>query len=204
MSAKYLSCAETAKLVRKALKDAFPGVKFYVNSSTYAGGASIDVRWVDGPTTKEVDQVVKTFEGKSFDGMIDMGCYWRHWMLPDGSVELANGPGTAGSMGTISSVDNPKPHPDAELVRFGANYIQAHRVHTRQLLEKVAQAVSNETGWDKPEILDTTSYLTRTRDVPSAYFKRDWTIQVPGTTGQELEQFYNRRLWKFSDYQRAA
>lgn len=35
---RYLSCAETAKLVRQALKEAFPGVKFGVRSSTYSGG----------------------------------------------------------------------------------------------------------------------------------------------------------------------
>ena len=39
---EYLTCAETAKLVRSALKAAFPGVKFSVCSSTYSGGASID------------------------------------------------------------------------------------------------------------------------------------------------------------------
>ena len=40
---KYFTCAETAKLIRQSLKEAFPGVKFSVRSSTYSGGASIDV-----------------------------------------------------------------------------------------------------------------------------------------------------------------
>jgi hypothetical protein len=42
---KYLSAAETAVLVRAELKAAFPGVKFSVKTHTYAGGASIDVRY---------------------------------------------------------------------------------------------------------------------------------------------------------------
>ena len=47
----YLRCAETAKLLlRAALKEAFPEVAFSVRSRTYAGGASIDVTWRDGPT----------------------------------------------------------------------------------------------------------------------------------------------------------
>ena len=50
----YLSCAETAKLVRAALKKAFPGVKFSVKSSVYSMGASIRVGWTDGPVTKAV------------------------------------------------------------------------------------------------------------------------------------------------------
>ncbi|WP_396329407.1 LPD29 domain-containing protein [Burkholderia anthina] len=67
----YLSCAETAKLVRAALKEAFPGVKFSVRSSTYSMGASISVRWLDGPNTKQVDSVVRGFSGSYFDGSID-------------------------------------------------------------------------------------------------------------------------------------
>jgi hypothetical protein len=68
---RYLSCAETAKLIRKALKEAFPEVKFSVRSSVYAGGASINVDWTEGPTTKQVERVAKTFAGAYFDGMTD-------------------------------------------------------------------------------------------------------------------------------------
>lgn len=68
---KYLSCAETAKLVRQAVKEAFPGIKFSVKSKTYAGGASITVGWTDGPTGKQVDAVIEKFAGGYFDGMID-------------------------------------------------------------------------------------------------------------------------------------
>ena len=45
----YLRCAEVAKLLRAALKETFPGVTFSIRSRTYAGGASIDVTWRDGP-----------------------------------------------------------------------------------------------------------------------------------------------------------
>lgn len=69
--AVYMSAAETAKMVRVALGEAFPGVKFSVRTSTYAGGASIDVRWVDGPNAAMVDSVAGTFSGAYFDGSID-------------------------------------------------------------------------------------------------------------------------------------
>ena len=71
MSRKYLSVAETAKLVRAALKESFPGVKFSVRSSSYSGGASIDVYWTDGPNGAQVGAVAKAFQGAYFDGMID-------------------------------------------------------------------------------------------------------------------------------------
>jgi len=69
--AQYLSCAETAKLVRAALKESFPGVKFSVRSSVYSGGASINVNYVDGPAYDQVKAVVSVFEGSYFDGMTD-------------------------------------------------------------------------------------------------------------------------------------
>jgi hypothetical protein len=68
---QYLSCAETAKLVRAALKESFPGVKFSVKSSTYSGGASINVSYTDGPSASQVKGVVQVFEGSYFDGMTD-------------------------------------------------------------------------------------------------------------------------------------
>jgi len=86
MGTKYLSCAETAKLVRTALKKNFPGVKFSVRSSVYSGGASIDVSWVLGPTTKEVDSIAGQYESADFDGSIDMETRYDHWLLPDGSA----------------------------------------------------------------------------------------------------------------------
>lgn len=71
MSRKYISVADTAKLVRSALKESFPGVKFSVRSHSYAGGASINVRYTDGPAPALVEAVAGAFAGSYFDGSID-------------------------------------------------------------------------------------------------------------------------------------
>ena len=47
---RYLTAAETAKLIRKALKASFPGVKFSVRSKSYSMGASVNVSYIDGPS----------------------------------------------------------------------------------------------------------------------------------------------------------
>ncbi len=47
MKVDYFSAADTAKLVRAALKRSFPGTRFSVRSKTYSAGASIDVSWMD-------------------------------------------------------------------------------------------------------------------------------------------------------------
>lgn len=71
MSTKYLTCAETAKLVRAALKEAFPGVKFGVRAKTYSGGASMSITWTDGPNNAQVEAIANRFQGAYFDGSID-------------------------------------------------------------------------------------------------------------------------------------
>lgn len=62
-----------AKNIRIELARAFPGVKFSVKSSRYSGGDSINVRWTDGPTSDQVDEIAGRYQGGSFDGMTD--CY---------------------------------------------------------------------------------------------------------------------------------
>ena len=75
MTTQYLSCAETAKLVRAALKESFPGIRFSVRSSTYSMGASINISYTNGPTYDAVKNVVAMFEGAYFDGMTDYKGY---------------------------------------------------------------------------------------------------------------------------------
>lgn len=72
---RHIGVADTAKLVRVALRKEFPGVTFRVRSKSYSGGASIDVSWQDGPPTKAVERVAKKYQGASFDGMIDLKSY---------------------------------------------------------------------------------------------------------------------------------
>ena len=73
----HISCAETAKLVRTALREAFPEIKFSVKSRVYSGGASINVKWTDGPTSTQVEEIAKRFAGATFDGMTDSMNYFR-------------------------------------------------------------------------------------------------------------------------------
>lgn len=141
---RSLSCAETAKLVRQALKLAFPGVKFSVKSSVYTGGASIDVGWTDGPAEKRVEAVTNAYRGGDFDGMIDLQIYRSHWLTKDGQVSLAYNPGTEGSRGVIPREIGLPPAADAELVSFGADFIFCNRRHSAELLERAALEVSRE------------------------------------------------------------
>lgn len=75
---KRIATTEVAKMVRTILKEAFPTHKFSVTSDRYAGGSSIDIRWTDGPTQKQVDKLTHLLEGKRFDGMDDSSRFVRH------------------------------------------------------------------------------------------------------------------------------
>lgn len=116
---RYISCADTAKLVRKALKHEFPRIKFSVRSKTYAGGASINVGWTDGPRSRDVANMTRTFEGADFDPSIDLRTVRHARLLPDGSAA-------------------PVESNQGELVSFGADYIFPHRELTTDV-ERVAR-----------------------------------------------------------------
>lgn len=68
---QYLDITEVAKLVRQALRESFPAMKFSVRCSKYSGGSSMRIHWTDGPTARQVEAIANTFEGSYFDGMID-------------------------------------------------------------------------------------------------------------------------------------
>ncbi len=137
METRRLSCAETAKLIRPVLAKNFPGIKFSVRSSTYSMGASIDVSWDMGPTTKEVDKFVDGFAGSSFDGMNDLKSYQDCWLLPDGTAQLAYRPDSCG--GSIPGFVSDTPHPNAELVSFGADSVQTNRHCPNEISEQIAK-----------------------------------------------------------------
>jgi len=140
-SPRYLSCAETAKLLRQALKARFPGVKFSVHSDTYSGGASIRVGWTDGPRNAEVRDVTERFCGADFDGMIDLKSYRGHYLYPDGSIQLARIEGTTNSGGLIEPLKvNASSRDQAELVHLGADFIFTNRAVTDYIARSTAAA----------------------------------------------------------------
>lgn len=93
-----MTTKDSAKIVRAALKKAFPDTKFSVRSDMYAGGSSINVDWIDGPTDEQVDKIVGDMEGATFDGMQDLKEYRdnefgndflftnRHYSVKDGGL----------------------------------------------------------------------------------------------------------------------
>lgn len=150
----YISCADSAKLMRKALKAAFPGQKFSVRSDVYSGGASIDVTWTDGPLHDEVNRIAGQFQGASFDGMIDMEIGNTHWMNPDGSVDFAYTPGSEGQRGSCPEVSCAPRHPEARLVRFASKYVFCNRKYSLEYLDRVARETAKTFGRIAPEVKD--------------------------------------------------
>lgn len=151
METKYFTCAETAKYVRKALKRAFPTIRFSIRSKTYSGGASINVDWTDGPTGREVETVATFYEAGGFDGMIDLAYSHYHWLAPDGTISYGGTSGTEGSRGVVSAHYEPQPI-GAQLVQFGADHIPCRRCYSRGFLAAVAAKVASEYGMEPPAV----------------------------------------------------
>ena len=137
MKVTYLAVAETAKLIRAALKSAFPGVKFAVRSSSYSGGCSVSVRWSDGPLARDVEAIAGAFQGKRFDGMIDLAYSAELWLLPDGTATVASDPGTVDNGGSRQPEREWMPHPEAKLIHTGA-YVFCQREISPALKERAA------------------------------------------------------------------
>jgi hypothetical protein len=145
VSPRRLDVTETAKLIRAQLKNAFPGQKFRVRSDRYAGGSSINIDWVDGPTTKQVDDVVRIFSGATFDSMIDLKTYNRHWLNPDGTVSIAH---AGGGGSTLQEVFGDAPTPNSELVSIGADHILTQRSESPEWRAQVFATFGEVLGKD--------------------------------------------------------
>ena len=105
---RYLAVTETAKLIRQALKEAFPEIRFSIKTSRYSGGSSIRIRWVDGPKASSVEAIAKAFQGGYFDGMTDYTGHHTHTL--NGEPVSFGGdfvlhPGTCG--GTFAALRSP-------------------------------------------------------------------------------------------------
>ena len=140
---RWIDTADVAKLIRKHLKKEFPGVKFSVRSSRYAGGSSIDIRWTDGPTANAVDAITAPFSGARFDGMIDLQYGARTWYCPE------HGARTGETYGHGMGDDGPalsRCCHRAELVKMGADYVHTQRTMSEEFGAELKARVERETG----------------------------------------------------------
>lgn len=66
------SHAGAAAAIKAELKTKFPGIKFSVTSDSFSMGDSVDIRWEDGPTTKDVEEYADKYQYGHFNGMEDI------------------------------------------------------------------------------------------------------------------------------------
>ena len=129
---EILGTTEVAKIIREDLKTTFPGQKFSVRSSTFAGGSAIDVVWTDGPSYNEVNDVVAHYASRGFDGMIDMSYSFQHARLPNGKIVRSGSHGTTDSRGSHPGWS--EKHPGAVPVTLCSSYVQCQRNHSESML----------------------------------------------------------------------
>jgi hypothetical protein len=169
-SPRYISAKDTAKLIRAQLKQKFPGIQFFVRLDR----VSVIICWQDGPTTKDVDRVVQPYGGKGFDSMNDLSYYYNAWLMPDGSVAAVETTGTQNSRGMYAPYSPENVPPEAEKVSFDTDYIFTRRAYSRALCERVAEEFSKQSGWKKPEIIETTWYVGKKERGKRYQFANSW------------------------------
>lgn len=196
--ATRITSAETAKLIRNALKAKFPGIKFSVRCSR---GYGIRIEWLDGPTVPQVKTVTADYKSGGFDGMIDMAYNTTSWLMPDGTVKPAKSSGTTGQMGMHEAYDYPQPHPKAALVTFGNDTINYDRSHSAGLVKRSLDSIARKWGGFDPEALEIV-----TRDDGSAWPPKAGSIMVE-RRGWWLDMMLHEELSRRTNYvpqQRAA
>jgi hypothetical protein len=123
METTYVSVTNTARLVRNALRQAFPELPRHF-FSVRSASRSIDIGWVDGPTEKAVKAIVDRYQGCDFDGMQDMKV-----QRPVAAIE------------------------QGRAVHYCADYILCDRRISHRLLTAVVVAYCEFCGYTMPPIL---------------------------------------------------
>lgn len=169
---EYLSCADTAKLLRKALKANFPDYParlFSVRSSTYADGASIDVSWTDGPPVPEVGRICDVYTGADFDGMIDLKTYRDPTVL-------------AGENGELREVS------------FGADFIFTNRSYTEPTYRAVLKRMERF-GPITPEPIFRPAFKSNPGVTEEAVrLTNTLELSAPGAPADSFARMFNRAL----------
>lgn len=124
---------ETAKVIRKILKAAFPATAFSVKTARGSMVSSVDIRWTDGPTAALVDALVGCFEAGTFDGMTDSYTY---------------------DSDTLLDVEGTKYRP-------GCRYVRTTRELSPTLARRCAEQVATYYGAPVPVIIEYVSQWTK-------------------------------------------
>jgi len=176
---EYIAPKDIAILVRTALKAEWPGVKFGVTSSR-GGGSSVNVRWQDGPTSKQVETIAGQFETKGFDGMIDLAHSNSLWIYPDGSAHCAHDSGTEGSMGSAPEVIvSPKDGTAILLDNMASCYVMESRSLTAAAFHRAIAEYRAE-NWVGLEAVNWDAIEVRSHDDGDAYLANVPSIHVGG------------------------
>jgi hypothetical protein len=140
---RWIDTRDVAKLIRKHLKQNFAGVKFSVRLDRYAGGSSINVGWVDGPTQAEVEKVTHPFQGARFDGMIDLAYCASQWYCDEHGARVAEVYGHGSGLDAIGAS---RCCAKAEHVNMGVSYIHERRELSDEFTAELAAQVRKESG----------------------------------------------------------
>lgn len=194
---QYIDRTIVAKMIRNDLKKNFPKTKFSVRSESYSGGGNINVDWIDGPTKKQVEEIIGKYESKGFDGMIDLAYYIGHYMLDDGTIEVLGTDGTSGSMGVVNAYHNPMPK-NARKVHLMTGYLFTNRRISEQAHDLLKSIVMKEYGINDNEFNNSTEMWKRYNCHASDLVYRlsvNTAFYDDGTfKSEEIEESYDRAV----------
>lgn len=173
-NARTMDAVEVAKAIRAELKATFPKVKFSVRKD----GSDVDVSWTDGPTSKRVQEITGQFNGKGFDGMIDLAYSIQAW-VKGGAIVGKRSRGTADSGGTVAPYGLEAPAEGCELVRLYGR-VSTHRTVSAKLARLCVSKVATFYGFKScPVVVDSGWGFSLLEDSqPMQNWEKRWSTLV--------------------------
>lgn len=165
------SLIAATKNIKIELGLAFPGVKFSIKSRRFSMGDAIDVSWIDGPTSKQVDEIIDRYSAGSFNGMEDIYEYSRdYWIKAFGDAKYVHSQRTMSDAAIEKAI---------RLVRSRYELPAGVEVSIEAYRKGSLRSVPFDGGWQKQNVQDLIS---------EAVYRQCYALTKPYVRNQQLEE----------------
>lgn len=120
---RTIYAAEASKMLKAELRKQYPRAKFSVRLSRW----TIQVHYTDGPPIEDVKRIARGYEGKGFDGMIDLEYGYDHHLCAVHGMLQTGSQGTEDSRGVRPAFRDRPCCDRAEAVNLCTDYVFVER-----------------------------------------------------------------------------
>jgi hypothetical protein len=151
-------------------------VKFSIKSRRFSMGDAIDVSWIDGPTSKQVDEIIDRYSAGDFNGMEDLYEYSRDfWIKAFGDAKYVHSRRDMSDAAYASAIRTMATKYQGNLAELGmpSPSVEAFKRGDYRNVMMFAN------GWSRDSVADIINQIA---------YGRTWAITKPYIRNQQLEE----------------